>query len=43
MRCFLDMSLNAPNFEVAREIMNNYKDYPIESWKKLFDEVKNSL
>ncbi len=43
MRCFLDISLNPPNFEVARQIVHKYKDYPIQSWKKLFDEVRKSL
>lgn len=43
MRCFLDMSLNTHNFAEARSILAKYKDYPIESWSKLFNEVRNTL
>lgn len=43
MRCFLDLSLNAPNFAVARETVKKYENYPVESWKKLFADVKNTI
>lgn len=43
MRCFLDLSLNAPNFSVARETVKKYEHYPVESWKKLFTDVKNTI
>ncbi len=43
MRCFLDLSLNAPNFNIAREIIKKYVGYPIESWRKLFADVKNTI
>ena len=29
MKCFLDLSLNAPNFSDAREIIKKYKNYPL--------------
>lgn len=29
MSCFLDLSLNAPNFTVARQITQKYSHYPI--------------
>lgn len=37
------MSLNTHNFSQAREIILKYKDYPIEAWRKLFDEVRKTL
>lgn len=43
MHCFLDMSLDTHNFAKAREIVNKYENYPVESWKKLFDEVRKTL
>lgn len=43
MQCFLDMSLNTQNFSKARKILLKYKDYPVESWAKLFGEVKATL
>lgn len=43
MRCFLDMSLNTHNFSEARKIILKYKDYPVESWAKLFNEVRKTL
>jgi hypothetical protein len=43
MRCFLDLSLNAPNFSVAREVVKKYKNYPLESWRKLFTEVNKTI
>jgi hypothetical protein len=43
MRCFLDLSLNAPNFNIARETVKRYDGYPVESWRKLFADVKNTI
>jgi hypothetical protein len=43
MKCFLDLSLNAPNFNIAREIVKKYDKYPVESWRKLFGDVKNTI
>ena len=43
MVCFLDLSLNAPNFTVARQITKKYENYPLESWKKLFDEARRTI
>ena len=43
MRCFLDMSLNTHNFANAREIVKKYEGYPVESWAKLFDQVRRTL
>lgn len=43
MKCFLDLSLNAPNFNIAREIVKKYDGYPVESWRKLFTDVKNTI
>lgn len=43
MKCFLDMSLNSPNFTDARQIAKKYQNYPLESWRKLFSEVTKIL
>ena len=43
MRCFLDISLNTHNFADAREILKKYEGYPVESWAKLFNEVRKTL
>lgn len=43
MKCFLDLSLNAPTFNIARETMKKYVEYPVESWRKLFTDVKNTI
>jgi hypothetical protein len=43
MKCFLDLSLNAPNFTIAREITKKYAKYPLESWRKLFEEVSKTI
>lgn len=43
MKCFLDMSLNSPNFTDAREIAKKYEKYPLESWRKLFSQVSKTL
>jgi hypothetical protein len=43
MKCFLDMSLNSPNFTDARDIAKKYQNYPLESWRKLFSEVSKTL
>ena len=43
MKCFLALSLDAPNFDPARQIVKQYKDYPIEAWRKLFQEVSSTI
>ena len=44
MRCFLALSLHAPNFDYARQLVKKYeKDYPIEAWRKLFQEVSKTI
>lgn len=43
MLCFLDMSLDKLNCSTARQILTKYKDYPIQSWAKLFNDVRNTL
>jgi hypothetical protein len=43
VRCFLDMSLNCPNFTDSRALVKKYEHYPVASWKRLFDEVRSTL
>jgi hypothetical protein len=43
MRCFLELSLKTVGFDEARQILDKYIDYPIETWKKLFDAVRETI
>ena len=43
MQSFLILSLHAPNFDLARKIVKKYIDYPIEAWRKLFQEVSKTI
>lgn len=42
--CFLDMYEGASSdYKVARKISAEYKDYPVQAWKKLFNDVYETL
>ena len=42
--CFLDMYEGAANdYKVARQVSAEYKDYPVQAWKKLFNDVYDTL
>lgn len=43
MRCFLELSLRTAGFEESRSILDKYRDYPIETWRKLFDAVRETI
>lgn len=32
-----------PNFTVAQQISDKYKDYPIATWEKMFREISDTL
>ena len=40
---YLDFYQGYPNFGVAREICEKYLDYPVLSWRKLFEDISNQL
>jgi hypothetical protein len=37
------MSLNCPNFTLSRTLLKKYADYPLSSWRKLFEDVRATL
>lgn len=37
------MSLNCPNFTLSRNLLKKYADYPLSSWRKLFEDVRATL
>jgi hypothetical protein len=42
--CFLDMYEGAStDYKIAREISEKYREYPVLSWRKLFNDVYNTL
>lgn len=43
IECFIDMYKGYPSFSKARKISQNYVDYPVKSWKKLFTEIAETL
>lgn len=40
---FLDMYKGYPNFNKARKISQKYLDYPVETWRKLFAQIAQTL
>jgi len=43
LQAYLDFYSGYPNFVKARSICENYLDYPVLSWRKLFVEVANQI
>lgn len=43
IQCFLDMYEGFPNFGKARKIVQDYREYPISSWRVLFEEIEKTL
>lgn len=43
MRCFLELSLRTAGFEETRSILGKYRDYPVETWRRLFDAVRETI
>lgn len=37
------MSFGHPTCEKARKIAKSYENYPVTAWRKLFQEVSNTL
>ena len=43
MQAYLNMYEGYPNFKVAREIVEKYVEYPVISWRNLFNNIANQL
>lgn len=43
LESFLDMYEGFPNFTKARKICAEYTEYPVLSWRTLFNEIQSTL
>eukprot|EP01017_Pseudomicrothorax_dubius_P029140 TRINITY_DN3510_c0_g1_i2.p1 TRINITY_DN3510_c0_g1~~TRINITY_DN3510_c0_g1_i2.p1 ORF type:complete len:696 (+),score=188.42 TRINITY_DN3510_c0_g1_i2:115-2088(+) len=40
---YLDFFIGFPNFQIARKVSEQYIDYPVLAWRRLFIEIANQL
>lgn len=40
---YLDISTGYPNFNIAKNICRNYKNFPLKNWREMFEEIEDEL